>query len=123
MSKKLKFITVSVLTMALIFGGTLNFSEAASKSTTKIINELKKEIKKLTASNTTKDKEIAKLKEDAKKKDNEIANLKSLVKGKDKEIARWVKDYRRLNGDLIASQSKVWDLRNHYRRSLYPTIF
>lgn len=103
MSNKLKFITVTMLTIALIFGGTLNFSEAASKSTTKIISELKKEVKKLTASNKTKDKEITKLKKEIKEKDSELMGKKRMISRRDVLID----DLTRKNNNLTKENEKL----------------
>lgn len=107
-----------MLTIALIFVGTLNFSEAASKSTTKIISDLKKEVKKLTASNKTKDKEIAKLKNDIKNRDVQIKQKNNIISSKDKVISMLNNDNKKLREDVQIKDQKIrgtWELQNKYR--------
>lgn len=122
--KKIKFITVAILAIGLIFGGTLNFSEAASETTAKTIEKLKKEVKKLTASNKAKDKEIAKLKKEVKAKNEEITRYKStisqknrFIKNKDEEINLWKnrsKDKDKTINDLRQIQFKYKSFVSHY---------
>lgn len=88
MKKSLKIILSSLLAFSLIFGTTLTFSDAASTSTTKTIEKLKKQVKSLTASNKKKDAEIKKLKAQVKDRDNNIKNLNSTISSKDEEISK-----------------------------------
>lgn len=100
MVKKIKLITVTILAIGLIFGGTLSFSEAASESTAKTIEKLKKEVKKLTASNKAKDKEIAKLKKEAKAKNEEVKKLNNTVTINTKDLEYQSDEIIKLKKDI-----------------------
>lgn len=103
-----------MLTIALIFGGTLNFSEAASKSTNKIISDLKKEVKKLTNSNKTKDKEITKLKKDVKNKESQLLAKNRMILRRDILIDNLTKENEKLGKNIDSREYK-----NEYVSSLY----
>lgn len=87
MNKSMKILISSLLAISLVFGATLSFSDAASTSTTKVIQNLKKQVKNLTSSNKKKNADIKKLQAQVQEKDNKIKTLSSTVSSKDKEIS------------------------------------
>lgn len=99
MKKSLKVIISSLLAFSLIFGATLSFSDAASTSTAKTIENLKKQVKTLTASNKKKDAEIKKLKAQVKDLEAKLkpktptaSNLSKTINGVTIKITKVVQD-------------------------------
>ena len=115
----MKILISSLLAITLVFGATLNFSDAASTSTAKIIQNLKNQVKQLTASNKAKDKQIAQLKSQIKSKDNLIKNNQKLNQT---QRETFTKEEKYLRSENMKLGKSLYDLENHNINTLNAKI-
>jgi cell division protein FtsB len=112
MNKRVSIVMQCILVLSLVFGVNSNFANAASNSTTKIIETLKKQVQTLTATIKTKDKQINTFKGQLATANKQVATLKSQVSTRDGQISSLKVEVDSKNNEINRLNAQIKSLND-----------